>query len=272
MEHPSIVAFMEATGRAPFLGDPVPPWRYRGWLAFYVQAAHENPQIAFPDRWGYLHRVHQAWGPETGEADLDPGPIPRVVFGDTHDGKVFRDLTKAVEIAGSTRYGGWGWSSFRVLLDWLSWGLGTGKTPPEVDDAVQEKLYRTVDLVGWLERPYDYLAAYICEMRGNGWNPHAFYPTPHTVCEAMVAMQMHDAEGDNRRKTVCDPCCGTGRMLLHASNHSLYLFGQDIDAMMVQCTLINGAIYAPWIVAPPPRRAETVALLPPPPTFPPKRA
>lgn len=61
-------------------------------------------------------------------------------------------------------------------------------------------------------------------------------------------------------------------MLLHASNHSLYLFGQDIDAMMVQCTLINGAIYAPWIVAPPPRRAETVALLPPPPTFPPKRA
>lgn len=272
-EHPNIVRFLAANGRPPCIGDRVPPWRYRGWLGYYVQAMHAEPNVDFPDRWGYLHRVHAAWGPETGEADHDPGPIPRVDFGRRSE-QAFKDLTKAVELAGATRYGGWGWSSFRALIDWLAWGLGVAQEPPELDDATCEKLYRTVDVAGLLEHPHDHLADYICEMRGNGWNPTAFYPTPHEVCEAMVLMQMHDAgfDGDNRRKTVCDPCCGTGRMLLHASNYSLYLHGQDIDALVVRCTFINGALYAPWIVAPPPRRAASVVLLPPPPINPPVRA
>lgn len=268
-----IRAFLAVFGRAPWLGGPVPPWHFRGWLAFYVQEAHRLNVGGFPDRWGYLQRVHAAWGPATGEADLDPGPIPRVDFGHA-DRKVMSDLTKAVELAGSSRYGGWGWSSFRVLVDFLSWGLATAKTPPELDDATCEKLYRFLNLEGWFAHPHDYLATYVCEMRGNGWNPHAFYPTPHEVCEAMTAMTFHDsgAEGDNRRRTVCDPACGTGRMLLHASNHSLYLHGQDIDGLMVACSLINGALFAPWIVAPPPRREVGAVLLPPPPTFPPPRA
>jgi hypothetical protein len=270
--HPNIVAFMALAGRPPCLGDAVPPWRYRGWLAYYVQAMHAAPNVAFPDRWGYLQQVHAVWGrPET--ADLDPGPIPRVDFGRRSEA-VFKGLTKAVELAGATRYGGWGWSSFRVFIDFLAWGLAVSNEPPELDDATCEKLYRSLDMTGWLEHPRDYLAEYICEMRGNGWNPTAFDPTPHEVCEAMVSMQMHDGaeDGDNRRKTVCDPACGTGRMLLHASNHSLYLFGQDIDGLVVRCTYINGALYAPWIVAPPPRLASSVPLLPLPPTFPPSRA
>lgn len=265
--------FMALYGRPPCLGDRIPPWHFRGWLAYYVQALHAAPNVAFPDRWGYLQRVHLAWGPETGEADLDPGPIPRVDFG-AADRRVMSDLTKVVEMAGATRYGGWGWSSFRLLIDFLAWGLAVSQEPPELDDETSEKLYRALKLDGWFEHPHDYLATYVCEMRGNGWNPHAFYPTPHEVCEAMVAMQMHDggADGDNRRKTVCDPACGTGRMLLHASNHSLYLHGQDIDGLMVRCTLINGAIYAPWIVAPPPRREASAVLLPLPPMSPPARA
>lgn len=425
-----IRAFLAVYGRMPWLGGPVPPWHFRGWLAFYVQEAHRLNVGGFPDRWGYLFHVHQAWGPATGEADLDPGPIPRVAFGHA-DRKVMSDLTKAVELAGATRYGGWGWSSFRLLTDWLAYGLGFEKTPPELDDATQEKLYRSFNLEGWFAHPHDYLATYVCEMRGNGWNPFAFHPTPHEVCEAIVQMtfgdshaaeddgpadsvlgasdrtrpgdRLHDLEtvvlsgdrvrtgagraqaadgthgrlgaderahpgrdagspqvrqsavlqpgapvpgdargqrgrharegqestaqrngvfggeadpgardrspntgsrgrgdssgrpfdglephghaqghrpalvgarqvGDNRRKTVCDPACGTGRMLLHASNHSLYLHGQDIDGLMVSCSLINGALYAPWIVAPPPRREAGAVLLPPPPTFPPARA
>ncbi len=261
--------FFAVMGRPPRIGDPVPPWHFRGWLGFYVQEMHAEPSFAFPDRWGYLQHVHQCWAP--GMGDIDPGPIPRVTFG-RRDERVMKDLQKAIELAGSTRYGGWGWSSFRVFTDWLAWGLGVSREPPELDDEVQEKLYRFVNLEPWLLSPYDYLAAYICEMRGKGWNPNAFYPTPHEVCEAMVSMQMHDAGGDNRRKTVCDPCVGTGRMLLHASNHSLYLHGQDIDPMMVRCTFLNGALYAPWIVAPPPARAEGDVLLPPPPTTPPSRA
>lgn len=66
-------------------------------------------------------------------------------------------------------------------------------------------------------------------------------------------MQMADA-GDARRLSVCDPCLGTGRMLLHASNHSLFLFGQDIDAFVLRIALFNGAMYAPWMVRPLPSR------------------
>lgn len=268
-----LALFMAIFGRPPCLGDRIPPWHFRGWLAYYVQLAHEANVGGFPDRWSYLQRVHAAWSDESGETYLDPGPIPRVDFGHA-DRKVMSDLAKAVEVAGATRYGGWGWSSFRLLVDFLSWGLATTRTPPELDEATCEKLYRSFDLEGWFAHPHDYLATYVCEMRGNGWNPNAFYPTPHEVCEAMATMMFHDAaqEGDNRRKTVCDPCCGTGRMLLHASNHSLYLHGQDIDGLMVACSLINGAIYAPWIVAPPPRRPAGAVLLPPPPMSPPPRA
>lgn len=267
MQH-DIRLFMAIYGRLPHLGDPIPPWHFRGWLGAYVQALHEHPGVDFPDRWGYLARVHAAWDPAA-EAGLDPGPIPQVRFG-RRDERVFRGLTRAVETAGLRRYGGYGWSSFCLFTDWLAFGLGFEATPPELDDATQEKLYRDFDLGPWFEAPYDYLAAYICETRGNGWNPNAFYPTPHEVCEAMVTMQMHDAaqDGDNRRKTVCDPCVGTGRMLLHASNHCLYLFGQDIDPLMVRCTMVNGALYAPWIVAPPPKRGADETLLPPPPMLP----
>ena len=47
-----------------------------------------------------------------------------------------------------------------------------------------------------------------------------------------------------------DPCVGSGRMLLHASNVSLALSGQDIDPLAVAMCQINGALYAPWLSFP----------------------
>jgi type I restriction-modification system DNA methylase subunit len=64
---------------------------------------------------------------------------------------------------------------------------------------------------------------------------------------------MHDAKkegGDLRTYRICDPCVGSGRMLLHASNYSLSLYGQDIDPLAVTMCKINGALYAPWISFP----------------------
>lgn len=240
--------FIAEHGRPPMLGDEVPPWRYRGWLLWYVQRLHAHHRVPFPDRWGYLQAIHLCWG---GAGYPDPGPIPQVRF-DHRDPAVLKALENAIRIAGEKRHG-WGWSALRAFLDWLGWGLGTiTEEPRELDDEIQEKLYRTFDLGPWLCSPYDYLATYICESQGRGWNPHAFFPTPHNVCEMMVAMQMGNDDADIRGRSVHDPAMGTGRMLLHASNYSLRLYGQDIDRMMVACTKINGALYAPWIVAPPP--------------------
>ena len=82
---------------------------------------------------------------------------------------------------------------------------------------------------------------------GSGWNPNAFYPTPEGVVQMMVQMTMHDSKDvDQRGLTVCDPCAGTGRMLMHAGQRSMRLFAQDIDYMMVLATKINLAFFCPW--------------------------
>lgn len=104
-----------------------------------------------------------------------------------------------------------------------------------------------------LESPHDYLGEYVARNRARGWNPTGFYPTPHQVVECMVQMSMHDAgqEGkESRTITISDPCVGSGRMLLHSSNYSMCLSGQDIDPLAVAMCKINGALYAPWLSFP----------------------
>jgi hypothetical protein len=123
-----------------------------------------------------------------------------------------------------------------------------------------------------LEHPHDYFGDHVAASKAKGWNPTGFYPTPHSVVELMVRMTMHDAkeEGrDLRTSTVGDPCVGSGRMLLHASNLSLRLYGQDLDPLAVTLCKLNGVLYAPWMVFPLPAAivgiaGEPPAALPPP--------
>ncbi len=46
---------------------------------------------------------------------------------------------------------------------------------------------------------------------------------------------------DGERKSVCDPCCGSGRMLLAAAeiNRSFEFVGQDVDLRCVRMTALN---------------------------------
>jgi hypothetical protein len=39
-------------------------------------------------------------------------------------------------------------------------------------------------------------------------------------------------------------------MLLAASNHSYRLYGCDINPTVIKATLVNGFLYAPWLVRP----------------------
>ena len=69
----------------------------------------------------------------------------------------------------------------------------------------------------------------------------------------MVRMLLHDTVKDSRDPRTLsfeDPCVGSGRMLLHASNMSLSLRGQDIDPLAISMCKINGALYAPWLSFP----------------------
>ncbi len=233
--------FILQHGRLPRLGDPVPPWKYFGWLLPYVILIHQHCSTV-ADRWGYFFRTLEA-------GKLLDEPIPKIHFGEP-DNKVYQLLHDWSRLIG---YDCGGWSDFRTLLDWLQWALALNREEPRLSEEVNEKLYRQVDLKPLLLQPYDYLGQHVANSKARGWNPTGFYPTPHAVVELMVQITMHDASKDGRDPrimSVCDPCVGSGRMLLHASNFSLNLFGQDIDPLAVAMCKINGALYAPWIAFP----------------------
>jgi N-6 DNA Methylase len=236
---PDPIAFCRQHKRLPHLGDNPSPWHYRGWLLPYVIGLHGTiPAVG--NRWGYHLRTIEA-------GKLLDEPIPQIAFSSPNS-KVFSQLHDW------SRLIGWdcgGWSDFRTLLDWLSWALALAKEEPRLTEEVNEKLYQQVNLVPLLEAPHDYLGEHVSIGKARGWNPTAFYPTPHPVVECMVRITMHDTgvgDGrDPRTYSVCDPCVGSGRMLLHASNFSLNLHGQDIDPLAVAMCKINGALYAPWL-------------------------
>jgi hypothetical protein len=238
---PDLTTFVAEHQRLPWLGDVPAPWRYCGWLVPYVVELHALiPAVA--NRWGYHLRTLEA-------GKLLDEPIPQIAFGPP-DHKVYSLLQEWSRLVGRD-FGGWG--DFRTLLDWLSWALALSREEPLLNDEVNEKLYRGVNLVPLLERPHDYLGANVSTNQARGWNPTGFYPTPHEVVELMVRMTMHDAGKDGRDPrtlSVCDPAVGSGRMLLHSSNISLCLFGQDIDPLAVTMCKINGALYAPWLAFP----------------------
>lgn len=238
---PDLTAFIGQHGRLPRLGDSVAPWQYRGWLLAYVIQLHAIvPAVA--DRWGYHLRTLDA-------GKLLDEPIPQIAFGSA-DTKVFALLHKWSRLIG---WDGGGWSDFRTLVDWLSWGLALNREMPRLREEVHEKLYRQVDMGPLLARPFDYLGDHVATSKARGWNPTGFFPTPHSVVELMVRMTMQDRAKvgcDPRTVSVCDPAVGSGRMLLHASNSSLNLWGMDIDPLAVSMCKINGALYAPWLSFP----------------------
>ncbi len=132
------------------------------------------------------------------------------------------------------------------------WGFGIAKEPPKLSEEINVTLYREINIGPLLLTPHDYFGDWIAEQKA-GWNPHAFFPTPHSITELMVRVVL-DTGDDMRGKKVMDPCLGSGRFLLHASNFSLRLYGIDIDELLVKASLVNGALFVPWMVRPFPDR------------------
>ena len=69
--------------------------------------------------------------------------------------------------------------------------------------------------------------------------------TPEPLCQMMAAMTIGDVELQaGEKKTVCDPCCGSGRMLLAVADQQPHweFVGQDADRRCVRMTAINLAL------------------------------
>lgn len=182
-------------------------------------------------------------------------PIPQIEWhGNTRSSPAWGMLDRALNA--TTKCGGWqGWSSFQnfdYFLDWLLWGFGCSAVEeypkePQGCDGASARLYQMFDLTPMLCYPSDYFGDILSE---NHFGRRAgFFPTPVDVCTMMVKMQM-ECDEDMRDKTVCDPALGTGRMLLAASNYSYRLYGMDISRTVLRAALVNGYLYAPWMVKP----------------------
>jgi hypothetical protein len=208
-------------------------------------------------RWDYWYQTMAA-------GKLLDEPIPKIEFycgGNMAEGlnsHPMRHLEKCLNLI--PHYGSWqgwsGWQYFDYFLDWLLFGFGhpgQPELPGEPADAQGAcmRLYQTYDLHWQLLFPYDYWGSILA---ANNHGKHlGFYPTPHNVVKMMSLMLFEgpdESQEDHRIQTVYDPCLGTGRMLLYASNYSLRLFGMDINPTVIKSSLVNGYLYAPWMVKP----------------------
>ncbi len=228
------------------------------------QAKPKQPQPLHPPRilqhgWLLPYLIHaddclwHRWDHwfQTASAQKIISPIPKIQWARNQAGfKMLDHSLSAVSKYGDWR--GWGnWSAFDYFMDWLLFGFGHSgqpQLPPEKDEyqGASERLYQVFVLETLLAYPHDYFGEILAE---NHHGRHlGFFPTPMEVCELMALMNFGDE--DARAKTVCDPCVGTGRMLLAASNYSYRLYGADINPTVIKATLVNGYLFAPWLVRP----------------------
>lgn len=206
----------------------------KGWLLPYLIQI----DVMFSKRWVY-------WGETLIEKKILDCQIPQIQFSspDKNASDNLKDCLNKFSHTGVY---------FSDFLDWLLWGFGEAKERANINSDVNEYWYRTFNMGILLQKPWDYLGDIMSEKKQGYWNnPNAFYPTPHPIVEMMCQMTMKNGEAE-KLKTVNDPCVGTGRMLLHASNFSLCLSGNDIDINCVKICKINGFLYVPWMVSPAP--------------------
>jgi len=215
---------------------------YKGWLWAYLL---DIDQRVGSQRWNY-------WIRTLNQGSILDEPIPQINFG-TADSNVMSMLRKCLEHHCCLMHS----AGHREFFDWILWGFGEGEERPKIDDKVNEHWYRTFNFGIMIQAPHDYLGEIISEAKAGRtyWNnPNAFFPTPHSIVKMMVLMnfggfdsQGKDTDRDKHALSVCDPCVGTGRMLMEASNFSLNLFGVDIDLVCVKACKINAYLYVPWL-------------------------
>jgi hypothetical protein len=236
----------------------------RGWLLPYLWVIdaygwHKPGGFDEQERLGNYRWVYWNWIVE--HKALPEEPIPHLAFQPTpsnEDAKLVQEwLTYPV-----SHYGWWYDEAWLHLVNWMLHGFGRR----QMDDAVQRipddvkaQWYRQVDLHVLLRNPCDW-SAFILQgglqrdkRKASPWaKSTGFFSTPMQVVNMMVDMSMGMDKGkpleDTRLLTVCDPCCGTGSMLLAASNYSLRLYGMDIVLDLCLCTELNGWLWAPWLV------------------------
>jgi hypothetical protein len=72
----------------------------------------------------------------------------------------------------------------------------------------------------------------------------------------MTEMTLGDPDEKGIFRTALDPCLGSGRFAMYLSNRLIFIYGNDIDHVVIKAALINMNLYAPWVALPAEPRNE----------------
>ncbi len=197
----------------------------------------------FDGRWWYWTRTIEKGRP------LDE-PIPRIDFDSFPNPETAKTIKDCIRFMNAKGHGSR--ESWNAFIEWILWGLGAAvqsEFPTRVTEEISWYWYKTFNLGLMMKFPCDYMAWGSCEIAGmaHKGNGNGYFPTPQHVVKMMVQMTMTEAD---KTKKVCDPCLGTGVMVLEASNYSLRLYGQEISLEMVKMATVNAFLYIPWLAHP----------------------
>lgn len=229
----------------------------RGWLLPYLLRIDAVPHVGH-GRWRY-------WLDVCDSLSLPDEPIPQVRFaqepppGSGHELLPEDPVSHVKRVLNVyVRKGYWWDDAWLAFVRWMLHGFGRRGLEEQVEripEDVRDFWYTEFNLAYLLVAPIEW-SSFILEGRprwmksyGAKWSKSTgFFSTPMNVVNVMTAMTFMGGDEDTRALTVCDPCCGTGNMLLAASNYSLRLYGTDIVYDLCLCAELNGWLWAPWMV------------------------
>ncbi len=205
----------------------------KGWLINYLLRLDQM----FYSRWDYWTRAFS-------RDEIPRESIPQIQFRPAWnyiERKVQKNLKACLDYPGYPDH-----NVFDNFIDWILWGFNQGDSFPNIDASTDDFWYRTFNLGLFYEEPADHFADLATEYFVG--KSHGYFPTPGPVVELMVRMNFGDQPSHkHKRLSVMDPCCGTGIMLMYASNYSLNLYGVDINHLLTKVAKVNAYIYVPWL-------------------------
>lgn len=143
--------------------------------------------------------------------------------------------------------------AFELFLDWILYGVGSKlvtKLPDEISDSINQHLYENFKPQYLLLYPGDYLLPTLLRIyKKKNKRPSRLYPANKNTIRLMInTMLLGENNECFKYHSLNDPCCGSGLLLLYASNKTLNLYGSDKDELAIKMCTINGYLYIPWLV------------------------
>ena len=232
------------------------------WL--YWQECQLMPEVAW-ERWKLEktialieNRKPEAIPKFVIEHTLPDREIPQISWDfNEQTEKMLIGCLDAIPVSGS--WNSWSsWSYLRYFLHWLLFGFGHpgySQLPqePQGCEGASMRLYQLFDLSYLLMFPYDYFGRLLPQISGKkAQQATGFFPTPMVVSDFISKIVNSDSSQNKHAlvQTVNEPAVGTGSMLLTQSNYNLCAIGIDINRDLLECALIQFALYAPWYYCP----------------------